>query len=179
MSRWSILSLLLAAGCGGSDEENAKKDHAAAKATWAVVLKVDGADVRIPLEVMNVLLFKDEEVAKQNPSTFEITGEGIWLIGDIPPANDVGYGENWGKLMGAILPVKPSGEFHRESVTSRITLPGKTELKVVGGSLHPDSYKGKWSGSEGNKTVSGKIKLQLEDGKTLEGTFSVHAVTWG
>ena len=40
------LGLLFTASCGGSTEENAAKDRAASKATWALVLKVDGADVR-------------------------------------------------------------------------------------------------------------------------------------
>jgi hypothetical protein len=42
-----------------------------------------------------------------------------------------------------------------------------------------EKFSGKWAGSEGNKTLSGKIILQLRDGRTLEGTFAVHAVTWG
>jgi len=42
-----------------------------------------------------------------------------------------------------------------------------------------EKYTGKWSGSEGNKTISGKITIRLSDGRTLEGTFAVHAVTWG
>ena len=41
-----------------------------------------------------------------------------------------------------------------------------------------EKYTGKWSGSEGNNTLSGKITIQLSDGRTLEGTFAVHAVTW-
>lgn len=42
-----------------------------------------------------------------------------------------------------------------------------------------ERYTGKWSGSEGNKTLSGKITILLNDGRTVEGTFAVHAVTWG
>ncbi len=38
-----------------------------------------------------------------------------------------------------------------------------------------EQYTGKWAGSEGNKTLSGKIKTLLEDGRTREGTFAVHA----
>src|SRR6185436_5193599 len=62
-----LIPMLLLAGCDMStEEERAKKDHAAARATWCLVLKVDGADVRIPLSEMNLLLFKDEEYAKQH-----------------------------------------------------------------------------------------------------------------
>ena len=30
-----------------------------------------------------------------------------------------------------------------------------------------------------NKTLSRKITIQLSEGRMLEGTFAVHAVTWG
>lgn len=178
MRRFIPLLPLILAACG-SDEESAAKDRAASQAGWALVLKVDGADVRLPLKVMNVLLFKDEAYAKQNPSAFHIEGEGVALIGEIAAADNVDYGEHWDRLIGKTLTIKASGEFHRDPVESALTLPGKTELKVTGGTMVPQSIKGKWTGSEGNKTLSGKIKLQLQDGRTLEGTFSVHAVTWG
>jgi hypothetical protein len=41
--------------------------------------------VSIPLKVMNVLLFKDEEHAKQNPSVFEIEGHGVHLSAKSAP----------------------------------------------------------------------------------------------
>ena len=102
MKRLTVLALLLAS-CGGSEEENADKDHAAAKATWCFVLKIDGADVRIPLSEMNILLFKDDEVASKNPTVFEIKGEGVHLIGEIPPAGNPGYGENIERMVGHTL----------------------------------------------------------------------------
>ena len=177
MRRLSLLALLLSA-CN-SEEETAAKDREASKATWALVLNVDGAAVRLPLEIMNVLLFKSDEYAKQNPSPFEIEGAGVHLIGDIAPADYVDYGEHWGRLVGKTLTIKASGRFHREDVESKITLPGKPEIAVTGGSMFVEKYAGKWSGSQGNKTLSGKIRLTLYDGRTLEGTFAVHAVTWG
>src|SRR5262245_43239464 len=105
---------LALAGCMGSEEEDAGKAHAAAKATWCFALKVDGADVRIPLSEMNILLFKDEEYAKQNPAPFEIKGEGVHLIGEIPPDASPGYDEKIENLVGKTLPIKPSGDFHHE-----------------------------------------------------------------
>src|SRR5262245_52997473 len=51
-------------------------------------------------------------------------------------------------------------------------------MAVTGGIMFVEKYAGKWSGSEGDKTLSG-IRMQLHDGRTLEGTFAVHAVTWG
>ena len=179
MSRAAFLPILLLAGCGGSEEEDAAKDRAASQATWAVILKVDGADVRWPLKVMNVLLFKDEEVAKANPSAFEIEGQGVHLIGEIAPADDVGYGEKWDRLIGKTLKIKASGEFHRDQVDSKLNLPDQPDLPVTGGTMVVEKVAGKWTGSQGNKTLSGKIRLTLHDGRTLEGTFAVHAVTWG
>jgi len=173
------LTLLCAAGCGTSEEAAAAKDRETSKATWALVLKVDGADVRIPLTAMNVLLFKDEEYAKQNPSVFQIEGSGVQLLGEIAAADNVDYGEHWERLINKTLTIKASGEFHRDSVDSKIALPGRPEVAVTAGTMFVEKYTGKWSGSEGNKTLSGKITLRLSDGRTLDGTFAVHAVTWG
>ena len=180
MKRLTVLALLLAS-CGGSEEEDANKDHAAAKATWCFVLKIDGADVRIPLSEMNILLFKDDEYAKQNPSVFEIKGDGVHLIGEIPPAANPGYGEKIENLVGHTLTIKPSGEYHHEgTIESKITLPGKPEIGILSGSLHGEKKTGQWSGSvNGDTTLHGKVKLTLQDGRTVEGTFSVHAITWG
>jgi hypothetical protein len=144
-----------------------------------MVLKVDGADVKIPLKVMNVLLFKDEEYAKQNPSVFQIEGTGVQLLGEIAPADNVDYGEHWERLVNKMLTIKASGEFHRDPIDSKIALPGEPEVAVTGGTLFVEKFTGTLSGSEGNKTLSGKITLQLSDGRTLKGTFAVHAVTWG
>ena len=54
------------------------------------------------------------------------------------------------------------------------------EDRILGGSLIGEKMTGKWSGSQnGDKTLHGKVKLTLSDGRTIEGTFSVHAITWG
>ena len=175
-----VLGLLCTAGClGSSEEEYAAKDREASKATWALVLKVDGADVRIPLEAMNVLLFKDEAYAKQNPSVFAIEGSGVHLIGEIAAADNVDYGEHWERLINKMLTIKASGQFHRDPVDSKIALPGTPEIAVTGGTMFVEKYSGTWAGSDGNKTLLGKITIQLSNGRTLKGTFAVHAVTWG
>ena len=180
--RASILALgLVLSGCMDSDEETANKAHAAAKATWAFVFTVDGAEVRIPLSEMNILLFKDDEYAKQHPSPFQIKGEGVLLIGEIPPDASPGYDEKIENLVGKTLPIKTSGEYHHEgTIESKITMPGKPEIGILSGSLIGEKKSGKWAGSEnGDKTLHGKVKLTLRDGRTIEGTFSVHAITWG
>jgi hypothetical protein len=180
--RRATLGLVLAlAGCMGSEEEEANKAHAAAKATWAFVFKIDGADVRIPLTSMDILLYKDEDYAKDHPAPFQIKGEGLQLIGDIPPDASPGYDEKIERLIGKTLPIKTAGDFHHEgTIESKITLPGKPEIGIISGSLTGEKMTGKWSGSEnGDKTLHGKVKLTLRDGRTIEGAFSVHAITWG
>jgi hypothetical protein len=72
-----------------------------------------------------------------------------------------------------------TGEFHRDPVDSKIALPGTPEIAVTGGTMFVEKFSGKLAGSDGDKTLSGKISLHLRDGRTLEGTFAVHAVTWG
>lgn len=181
MRRLTILALLFSGCGGGSEEEQANKDHAAARATWCLVLKVDGTDVRIPLSEMNVLLFKDEEYAKQHPSPFQIKGEGVMLMGEVPPEASPGYDVKIENLVGKTLPIKASGDFHHEgTIESKITLPGKPEIGILNGTLIGEKKTGKWAGSEnGDKTLHGKVKLTLQDGRTIEGSFSVHAITWG
>jgi hypothetical protein len=181
MRRLALL-VLLTAGCGGgSEEEDANKAHAAARATWCFVFKIDGADVRIPLSEMNILLFKDDDYAKEHPSPFQIKGQGVELIGEVPPNASPGYGEKIENMVGKTLPIRPSGDFHHEgTIESKITLPGKPEIGILSGSLTGEKMTGKWSGSQnGDKTLHGKVTLTLRDGRTIEGTFSVHAITWG
>ena len=180
MKRALLPCLLLLGACDtGYDEASATKDRAAAQANWAIILKIDGTDVRLPLDEMNVLLFKDEEYASKNPTVFRIMGKEISLYGEIPPANQPGYGEDWKKMIGATLSVKAAGEYFHETIESKFTIPGKGEVQVVGGTLTPESYSGKWSGSQGDKTPTGKITLVLRDGRTVSGTFATHAFTWG
>lgn len=179
MKKMPAILLLLLAACGEGSEADAMKDRAAAAANWALVFKLDGADVKIPLTIMNVSLWKDEDYASRNPTVFHLEGEGVDLIGEIPPANNVGYGENWDKLKGVALSIKPSGEYDREVVESKITLPGKPAVKVLNGTLTPESFSGKWGGSKGDKTIKGRFSILLADGRRLEGTFAANAVTWG
>ena len=58
------------------------------------------------------------------------------LIGqtaEIAPADYVGYGEDWNKLIGRTIAIKPSGQYHREDIESKITLPGKDPIAVAEG----------------------------------------------
>jgi hypothetical protein len=83
---------------------------------------------------MNILLYKDEDYAKEHPSPFQIKGEGILLIGEIPPDASPGYDEKIENLVGKTLPIKPSGDFHHEgTIESKLTLPGKAEIGIISG----------------------------------------------
>jgi hypothetical protein len=55
---------------------------------------------------------------------------------------------------------------------------GRPDEVLARCSMFVERFSGKWSGSEG-KTLSGRITIQLGDGRTLEGTFAVHAVSSG
>lgn len=170
--------LLLLASCGDGSEADAAKARAAAKKEWALTLKVDGADVRVPLEVMNVLLIKRGD----DPEIFEILGPGVALVGEFPAGVKVDYEEKWSNLFGKTVELKTTGGDPREPKNAVLTLPGKPELKVLGGSFVAEKFTGKWDGSEGDKTLRGRIRIRVQiDGgeKTLEGTFAVNAVTWG
>ncbi|HZE96675.1 MAG TPA: hypothetical protein VE981_06600 [Planctomycetota bacterium] len=179
MKKALIPIALLMAACGGGSEEDAARDRAAAASTWALAIKLEVIDVRIPVEAMNVLLFKDEEVAKSTPTVFEVQGQGVSLIGEIPPAANPGYDEKWEKLIGVPLTIKSMGDFGRDVVESHLGMAGKLEMKISSGTMTVDSISGKWSGSQGDKTLKGRITLTLQDGRTLQGTFATHALTWG
>ncbi len=172
------LAAALLLSCG-DPEQDATRAHEAAKAGWALLLQIDGAPVRLPLKAFNVLLFKDEEVAAQEPAAFEIEGDGVHLVGDVPPAASPGYEEKWERCIGASLTIKASGDFHREAIESKLVLPGGRELPVAGGTITFRTLEGRYEGSEGDRTLKGDITLRLQDGRTLQGTLAVHAITWG
>lgn len=80
-----------------------------------------------------------------------------------------------------IIRLLPHGGDPREEKDAFVTLNGLA-FPVSGGSFTVQKVSGKWSGSEGDKTLHGTIELQLPgaDGdRTVTGTFAVNAVTWG
>jgi hypothetical protein len=65
---------------------------------------------------------------------------------------------------------------------STLQLPDLGAAQVVGGSFSVDRVSGDTSGSDGNRTLSGTINLELQTStgpKSVSGTFAIHAVTWG
>ena len=146
---------------------------------WKMVLHFEGAELEFPLEVMNVFLVEDHAY----PETYEMIGPDVTLVGEFPLDVHVDYGEDWKKLIGVTVTISPSYDLGREIKQSTITLANGTTLKVVDGTFTPKEFTGKYAGSEGDMTLTGVITVTVQTPasgeQTLEGTFSVHAVSWG
>jgi hypothetical protein len=174
------LALALLAGCaggGGGDAANAARDREAAKATWMLAIDDAGATHEAPLERMDVYLTEDDA----EPEIFEIRGDGVVLVGRIPPEMAVGYGEEFENLVGKDLPIEASGGDPGDPKSSSVTILGMS-APVAGGTLHVEKFTGTWSGSEGDKTLHGVVELRVPaaDGeRTVRGRIAVHIVTWG
>jgi hypothetical protein len=127
---------------------------------------------------MDIYVVENEEAY---PEIFEIEGEGAVLVGEFPMNIHVGYGEDWGKLFGVPIPIRASGGDPREPKTSWVRLNG-AQVPVSGGTVTFEKITGKWNGSEGDKTLWGRIELRIPgaDGeRTVTGRIATHAVTWG
>lgn len=145
---------------------------------WVMTLDVDGATVTLPLEVMDVYLVDDNAI----PEAFEISGDGITLIGAFPLDVHVDYGENWTVLKGRNIPISATTDNPNTSDQSFITLPDEGVVNVTAGSFEVKSIDGTYGGSDGDMTVSGTVTLDIETdsgSRSVSGTFAVHAVTWG
>jgi hypothetical protein len=174
---WAIVAGMLAGTLAGC--ENAVENKApAAPPEWALNLTVDGAAVKLPLEIMDVFLVEDHAY----PESYEIRGTGVTLVGEFPLTIHVDYGENWQLLKSQPIPI--SGTLDNPNVASQSTLqlPNIGTANVVGGSFTVDSISGEYAGVEGDLTLAGTIHLELQTQagpKSVSGTFAVHAVTWG
>lgn len=164
-----IAASALAACSSGADSAAAARDRERSKTEWKLVLD-DGRE--LPLELMNIYLTEEGY-----PNLFEITGTGVTLVGTFPSGLTPDYEENFGRLIGETITIEARGGDPWEPKTSAISF-GGTGTAITGGSFTVDRVSGKWSGSEGNKTVHGTIELQTAGG-TIRGRFAVHAVTWG
>ena len=176
MKRACLLALLGTLGCsdaGGEDGPSAD-----AKASWALVLKIDGADVRLPLEHLFVFLVEDET----DSEIFEILGPGVALVGEFPADVHVGYGEDWPKIFGKTFGILEQGGDPREPKESHVVLPDGTRARVLDGTFTAERLTGKWAGLKGDRTLHGRVRLRLETPggeKAVEGAFAAQAVTLG
>ncbi len=163
------VAAFLAACSPGGDSAQAARDRERSKTEWKLVLE-DGR--ALALERMDIYLTEEGY-----PNLFEISGAGATLVGTFPLGVTPDYEENFERLIGETITIAARGGDPREPKTSAISF-GGTSTAIVGGSLTVDRVSGKWSGSDGNKTLHGTIELHTAAG-TLRGRFAVHAVTWG
>lgn len=165
-------------GLLGGCEKSTETGSVAPPQEWALDLTVDGAPVKLPLEIMDVFLVEED----QYPETFEMRGAGVTLVGQFPVTIHVDYGENWDRLVGQPIPISGMLDNPNVAPQSTLQLPDLGAAQVVGGSFSVDTVSGEFSGSDGNRTLSGTINLELQTSagpKSVSGTFAVHAVTWG
>jgi hypothetical protein len=180
--RAGLAAAMLAAvmtGCadGGGDAERAANDRAKARAAWTLTLTDQGATSTMALERMDIYVSENEGESE----IFEIVGDGVVLVGEIPGAMAVGYDEAFANLLGKPVMIQMSGGDPREPKSSAVTL-GGVSVPVSGGHFMVNRITGKWAGSEGDKTLHGTVELRIPgaDGeRTVTGAFAVHAVTWG
>ncbi len=173
--RHTLLCLILMtlAGCG-----DGLPGALSTSRTWELVVDIDGTQVKIPLDVMNVYLVEDVAY----PETFEILGDGVSLVGKFPIDLHVGYEEDWQKLIDHEITISDSYEGYREIRSSTIILPGREPMTVLGGTLVFDSVTGKYAGRDGDITLAGEVTLRVKtpSGQVdLKGTIAVHGVSWG
>lgn len=176
---WSmgmVLATVLSGCGGGADEATAARDREKAKTDWKLTLDDAGATSEMPIERMDIYLTEEGY-----PELFEIRGSGVTLVGEFPRDVRVGYDEAFEKLIGKPVTILASGGDPREPKNSSVTIHGMGAPVVVG-SFTVEKVTGKWSGSEGNKTIWGTIEVRIPGAdaeRTLRGRFAAHAVTWG
>jgi hypothetical protein len=170
----AAFGLLAAVGCSSGEEG----PESSSKEAWRLVFTYNGSDVMLPLQGMDVYLVEDEE---EYPEVYEINGPGVTMVGVLPMDSHVGYDENWPILFGKSIVVHPRGGAFEEK-ESFIQLPDGTRARILGGSLVPEKVSGKYSGSEGDVTLSGTFTLRVMTSagqEEISGRFAVHCVTWG
>lgn len=185
--RSAVFATLVAAtlaGCGmegGNDAAQAAHDREKSKAEWKLVVEWAGSEHEMPVERMDIYVNDDDDDDEPYNEIYEMVGDQMTLVGEFPAGLEVGYGEEFGKLIGRTVTISPSGGDPREPRSSFVTLSG-TRVPVLGGTFTVEKTGGKWSGHDGNKTLWGTIELRIPsaDGETtIRGRFASHAVTWG
>jgi hypothetical protein len=165
-------------GCGGSEKaEDAELDRENARASWRIDLDENGSTHEIPVERFDIYLTEDAD----HPEIFEFHGDGVTLVGKFPSNVRVDYSEDLENLIGQPIQIEAQGGDPGEPKLSKITLDGVV-APVATGTFTVERLSGKIQGSDGDRTVHGRIELHLRRGDgehILRGTFGAHAVTWG
>lgn len=178
-----VLGLLLLAGCA-ADFQDTEAVAAAARARasqdWKLALDFEGHALEFPLDRFDIYLF-DTDDPERWPETFEMRGDGVTLVGILPVGAQVGYGEELQNLVGKTVAIGTYGGDPHEEKHSSIRLAG-VRAPVAGGSITFRKVTGDWTGSEGDKTVWGTVRIEVQgaDGlRTFEGAFAANVVSWG
>ena len=178
-----VLGLVLLAGCA-ADFQDSEAVAAAARAkamqNWKLALDFEGNALEYPLERLDIFLF-DSDDPERWPETFELSGDGVTLVGILPVGAQVGYGEALENLVGKTVAIGTYGGDPHDEQHSSIRLAG-IRVPVAGGSITFRKVTGDWSGSGGDKTVWGTLRVEVQgaDGlRELEGAFAAHVVSWG
>lgn len=178
-----VLGLLLLAGCAGRFQDTeavAAAARAKASQNWKLALEFEGHALEFPLECLDIFIFDTDDSGRW-PETFEMRGDGVTLVGVLPVPAQVGYGEELQNLIGRTVAIGTYGGDPHEEKHSSIRLAG-VRVPVAGGSITFRKVTGDWIGSEGDKTVWGTVRIDVQgaDGiRTLEGAFAANVVSWG
>lgn len=178
-----VLGLLLLAGCAAEFQDTEAVAAAArdrASRDWKLALDFQGQAIEFPLERLDIFLF-DTDDPERWPETFELRGDGVTLVGILPVGAQVGYGEALENLVGKSVAIGARGGDPHDEKHSSIRLAG-VRAPVAGGSITFRKVTGHWSGSEGDRTVWGTVRIEVQgaDGlHTLEGAFAANVVSWG
>jgi hypothetical protein len=173
----------LVAGCSALSEDttaDAAQAHARASADWKLTLDWEGNEIEHPLECLDIFIF-DTDDPERYPEAFELRGDGVTLVGTLPVDAQVGYGEELERLVGKTVSIGIYGGDPHDQKHSSIRLAGMS-VPVAGGSITFRKVTGKWSGRDGDKTVWGTLRLDVQGAtgvRTFEGAFAVHVVSWG
>ena len=159
-------AILLPAGCGDGRPD-------------ALTLDIDGKQVELPLERMDVYIV-DPDYENEYPESFEILGPGVVLVGRFPMTTRVGYSEEFGNLSGKPIAIAKETVEAREPKRSSLVLPGGVPALVEGGSFTVSKV---GSGRDAKTPLGGTVTLKLRTAgggeRTVNGTFKVNGTTWG
>jgi len=174
--------VVLLSGCAieGDTTADAAQAQAKARAHWKLALDFEGSTIEYPLEQMYIFIF-DTDDPERWPETFELSGDGITLVGSLPVDAQVGYGEELEHLVGKTVAIGTYGGDPHDQKYSTVRLAGMP-VPVTGGSITFQKRTGKWAGTDGDRTVWGTVRIQVQgaDGiRTLEGAFAVHVISLG
>ena len=177
----SCILLLAMGGC--------LEPPAPGRPTSELVLDVDGQEVRMPLDMMNVYLSENKNFHEtfdlNSPVDYDSEDENeppyVQLSGKFPLDLRIGSSEHWELLFGKPIEISRYGGDRRLPHPSTLKLPDQPRRQVVGGTVtFEDIYYARIR-SNTSPTISGKIRIRvrLDQGETeYSGTFAIRCMGW-